>query len=64
MGAVQLLIDAGANPSVTNKFGESPLHFAVRARQNFVRTAALYARAIWYADMITRMEFDSTAAIA
>ena len=30
VGAVQLLIDAGANPSVTNKYGESPLHFAVR----------------------------------
>ena len=30
VGAVQLLIDAGANPSVTNKFDESPLHFAVR----------------------------------
>ena len=29
-GAIQLLIDAGANPSVTNKFDESPLHFAVR----------------------------------
>ena len=29
-GAIQLLVDAGVSPSVTNKFDESPLHFAVR----------------------------------
>jgi ankyrin repeat protein len=29
-GAVTLLLESGANPSVTNKFDETPLHMAVR----------------------------------